>query len=201
MVSCRWSRQGMSVVVERKAWWRRRRMALRVCGSGATTRPREFSLERALVAERASSQQQSPSWVNRVGLTICRRLPVLLRQRTSSGPVGMSQRCQLRTMRRRRVPLFDHLVDIGELLGQPRFAITLDHQLRIFDSRLRAIHADIVKAGSISTARAAASRASASRPRWAKADARQRYGPESQGFSDAGLSSLQRWPRQSDEAQ
>ena len=35
-------------------------------------------------------------------------------------------------MRRRRVPLFDHLVDIGELLGQPRFAITLDHQLRIF---------------------------------------------------------------------
>ena len=97
MVSCRWSRQGMSVVVERKAWWRRRRMALRVCGSGATTRPREFSLERALVAERASSQQQSPSWVNRVGLTICRRLPVLLRQRTSSGPVGMPQRCQLRT--------------------------------------------------------------------------------------------------------
>ena len=46
-----------------------------------------------------------------------------------------------------------------------------------FDSWLRAIHADIVKAGSISSTRAAASRASASRPRWAKADARQRYGP------------------------
>jgi hypothetical protein len=47
----------------------------------------------------------------------------------------------------------------------------------VFDSWLRAIHADIVKAGSISSIRAAASRASASRPRWAKADARQRYGP------------------------
>ena len=43
-----------------------------------------------------------------------------------------------------------------------------------FDSPPRAIYADIVKAGSISSTRAAASRASASRPRWAKADARQR---------------------------
>jgi len=36
----------------------------------------------------------------------------------------------------------------------------------------RATHADIVKAGSISSKRATASRASAARPRWAKADAR-----------------------------
>ena len=43
-----------------------------------------------------------------------------------------------------------------------------------FDCPPRAINADIVKAGSISSTRAAASRASASRPRWAKADARQR---------------------------
>lgn len=43
-----------------------------------------------------------------------------------------------------------------------------------FDWPPRAIHADIVKAGSSSTRLAAASRASASRPRWAKADARQR---------------------------
>jgi hypothetical protein len=43
-----------------------------------------------------------------------------------------------------------------------------------FDCPPRAIHADIVKAGSSSSTRAAASRASASRPRWAKADARQR---------------------------
>ena len=38
----------------------------------------------------------------------------------------------------------------------------------------QAINGDIVKAGSSSSTRIAASRASASRPRWAKADARQR---------------------------
>ena len=43
-----------------------------------------------------------------------------------------------------------------------------------FEYPPRAINADIVKAGSISSTRAAASCASASRPRWAKADARQR---------------------------
>jgi len=43
-----------------------------------------------------------------------------------------------------------------------------------FDCPPRAIHAEIVKAGSVSSTRATASRASASRPRWAKADARQR---------------------------
>src|SRR5258705_6664841 len=39
--------------------------------------------------------------VNRVGLTVCRRLPLLLRQRTSSGPIGMSQRCQYLTCQMR----------------------------------------------------------------------------------------------------
>jgi hypothetical protein len=34
-------------------------------------------------------------------------------------------------MRRSRVPPFDHLVGIGELLGQPRFPKTLDQQLRV----------------------------------------------------------------------
>lgn len=43
-----------------------------------------------------------------------------------------------------------------------------------FECPPRAIYADIVKAGSCSNTRAAASRASTSRPRWAKADARQR---------------------------
>ena len=43
-----------------------------------------------------------------------------------------------------------------------------------FDCQPRSIHADIVNAGSTSSIRAAASRASPSRPRWAKADARQR---------------------------
>jgi len=37
----------------------------------------------------------------------------------------------------------------------------------------RAMNSEIVKAGSVSSTRAAASRASASRPRWAKAEARQ----------------------------
>ena len=43
-----------------------------------------------------------------------------------------------------------------------------------FDCPPRAMYSDIVKAGSTSSRRAVASRASASRPRWAKADARQR---------------------------
>jgi hypothetical protein len=43
-----------------------------------------------------------------------------------------------------------------------------------FDCPPRAIYADIVKAGSRSSTSAAASRASAPRPRWAKAHARQR---------------------------
>jgi len=42
-----------------------------------------------------------------------------------------------------------------------------------FDRPPRAMNSEIVKAGSVSSTRAAASRASASRPRWAKADARQ----------------------------
>ncbi len=42
-----------------------------------------------------------------------------------------------------------------------------------FDRPPRAMNPEIVKAGSVSSTRAAPSRASASRPRWAKADARQ----------------------------
>ena len=34
-------------------------------------------------------------------------------------------------MRRSRVPPFDHLVGIGELLGQPRFPKPLDQQLHV----------------------------------------------------------------------
>ena len=43
-----------------------------------------------------------------------------------------------------------------------------------FDCPPQALHPDIVKAGLTSSRRAAASRASASHPRWTKADARQR---------------------------
>ena len=48
-----------------------------------------------------------PSWVNRAILTMRRPLPIFPRKRTSSGPLGMSQKCQKATS-------FDHL--IGELL-------------------------------------------------------------------------------------
>jgi hypothetical protein len=52
----------------------------------------------------------------------------------------------------------------------------------MFDVPPRAIHADTVKAGSTSSIRAAASRASATRPRWAKADARWRWVGGKEGF-------------------
>jgi len=56
--------------------------------------------------------------------------------------------------------------------GNPAFRRPSINSVEFFGTR--AISADIVKAGSISSTRAAASCASASRPRWAKADARQR---------------------------
>src|SRR6478672_13140575 len=62
--------------------------------------------------------------------------------------------------------------DIGQQ-GNPAFRRPSIYSFA-FDCPPRAINADIVKAGSISSTRAAASRDSASRPRWAKADARQR---------------------------
>lgn len=51
--------------------------------------------------------------------------------RTSLIGNPMSAEGQLRTHAPQKMPLFDHLVDIGELLGQPRFAKTLNHHLRI----------------------------------------------------------------------
>jgi hypothetical protein len=38
-------------------------------------------------------------WVKRVGLTMRRSLPDFTCERTSAAPVGMSQKCQLRTRR------------------------------------------------------------------------------------------------------
>src|SRR5437773_2997091 len=43
------------------------------------------------------------SWVNRVILVVGRLLPVFPWKRTSSGPVAMSQRCQMQTADQRRV--------------------------------------------------------------------------------------------------
>ena len=63
-------------------------------------------------------------------------LPTDVRLSPNSGERPDIQRLRLRAnsglMRRRRVPLFDHLVDIAELLGQPRFPKALDHQIRGF---------------------------------------------------------------------
>ena len=80
-------------------------------------------------------------------------------------------------MRRRRAPYSITSWTSESYSGNPAFRKPSIISFAFIDSRLRAIHADIVKAGSILSTRAAASRASASRPRWAKADARQRYGP------------------------
>ena len=74
--------------------------------------------------------------------------------------------------RRENLPLFDRLVGLESYSGNPAFRRPSINSFA-FDSPPRAIYADIVKAGSISSTRAAASCASASRPRWAKADARQ----------------------------
>jgi hypothetical protein len=79
-------------------------------------------------------------------------------------------------VRDRRVGSFDHLVGEREQIhsGSPAFRRPSINSFA-FVSVPRAVHADIVvKAGSTSRIRAAASRASASRPRWAKAAARQR---------------------------
>jgi hypothetical protein len=54
--------------------------------------------------------------------------------------------------------------------GNPAFRRPSINSFEV-DSPRWATHADIVKAGSVSSRRAAASRASASRPRWAKAHA------------------------------
>ena len=66
-----------------------------------------------------------------------------------------------------------------------------------FDCPPRAMYADIVKAGSVSSRCAAASRASASRLRRQKRDSGKLAKKRGSGV---GLSSLRRWPRQSDEA-
>ena len=70
----------------------------------------------------SNSEVPARNWEVRFALSNGHRLPGL------SGPKSANSGL----MDRRRVPLFDHLVDIGELLGQPRFAKTLNHQLRFY---------------------------------------------------------------------
>ena len=90
-------------------------------------------------------------------------------------PVGLhgQQRGNSRLARRRRVPLFDTSWTLENYSGNPAFRRPSVISFA-FDCPPRAIHEDIVNAGSVSSRRAAASRASTSRPRCAKADARQR---------------------------
>lgn len=99
--------------------------------------------------------------------------------RTSLIGNPMSAEDQLRTHAPQKMPRRYSTTSwtLGSYSGNPALRKPSIITFALIDSWLRAIYADIVKAGSISSIRAAASRASASRPRWAKADARQRYGP------------------------
>jgi hypothetical protein len=114
---------------------------------------------------------------NRVSLSACRLLPVCPDQRTSSDQPGWSVSCQLRTHAPQKSAAIRSPRGHWNYSGNPALRKPSIISFALIDSWLRAIHANIVKAGSNSSTPAAASRASASRPRWAKADARQRYGP------------------------
>src|SRR4051812_8282588 len=77
---------------------------------------------------------------------------------------------------------FDHIVRTAQeaYSGNPAFRRPSINSFEFLGTR--AICADIVKAGSISSTRAAAACASASRPRWAKADASPRQAGIKEGF-------------------
>jgi hypothetical protein len=78
------------------------------------------------------------------------------------------QRCQKRSFRLSRLRQRTRVHSGNPALRRPSISSFE------FDCPPRAVHSEIVNARSTSSRRAAASRASASRPRWAKADARQR---------------------------
>jgi hypothetical protein len=158
---------------------RRRRRQGTVIGS------REHQLGRVTHTSRRSNRAR---WMSAMLLTAARKwtlpevqvgskaeklnaskcFPLYPQDRTSLNAVGMSVSCQKRSFRlsRLRQRTRDHS-------GNPAFRSPSMCSFAL-DCPPRAIHADIVKAGSSSSRRAAASRASASRPRWAKAAARQR---------------------------
>src|SRR5438105_7531986 len=88
--------------------------------------------------EAAQTSAESPSWVIRVGLAGPRRLPVYPGERTSSGPVAMSQRCQQRKSR-----LFDHFVANSRALlrwsfGQPGLPQSFFQSREVFSTPIRA---------------------------------------------------------------
>jgi hypothetical protein len=130
---------------------------------------------RALRAKRTSPSVDHKRLMNSHGLTlgpILSRPTVLQSLPTPISLFALKGRCRRRGSQGR-------VVDTGnerthrDHSGNPAFRRPSINSSTFFLGS-RAISADIVKAGSISSTRAAASCASASRPRWAKADARQR---------------------------
>ncbi len=94
--------------------------------------------------------------------------PTFIQQRTQVGHHAMSVLCQKRSFRLSRLRQRTRVHSGNPALRRPSISSFE------FDCPPRAVHSEIVNARSTSSRRAAASRASASRPRWAKADARQR---------------------------
>jgi hypothetical protein len=111
---------------------------------------------------------RSPLWVKNGSRGIAAGCLLCPGERTSSGCLGMSEKCLPEAVIRSPRPYC-----AAGYSGNPAFRRPSINSFTFLPAP-RAINADIVKAGSISSARAAASCASASRPRWAKADARQR---------------------------
>src|SRR5262249_8715361 len=113
---------------------------------------------------------RTPPWVTSVGLCD-RRRPVDF----CYAPVSDRGCVAVQYVAKGQKRSFDRLVGTAQRAhsGNPAFRSPSIISF-VFDCPPRAIYADMVKAGSVSSTRAAASRASTSRPRWAKADVRQR---------------------------
>jgi len=114
-----------------------------------------------------------PLWVKFGSRRSHRRGLLCPHKRTSSVRPVRSEKCHFQTHASQRIASYSitlskrahHAHSGNPALRRPSISSKND-------SPPRAINADIVKAGSTSSKRAAASCASASRPRWAKADAR-----------------------------
>jgi hypothetical protein len=98
------------------------------------------------------------------------RLPLFPRKRTQVGHRAMSGWCHNQTHAPQQSASIRSPRRHWSYSGNPAFRRPSINSFEV-DSPRWATQADIVKAGSVSSRRAAASRASASRPRWAKAHA------------------------------
>ena len=111
-----------------------------------------------------SEIHMGPPWVKSAALNVDHALSTPL-----SGPPSEPRLTSQKGLSRRSISSSQ----LESYSGNPAFRSPSINSFA-FDCPLRAIHPDIVKEGSTSSRRAAAFRASTSRPRWAKADARQR---------------------------